>query len=227
MSFPFFSPQILPGLDSNGAWNTEGQTRSGQKGNEDLAFWSKEQKRGFWKFRKSSGNSPPIFSFLFSPTPGNLTSSGGRMWAGAKLWGMWLLPDQRSCGLKSWGKSLFAYFSPFVLYHRALGADAITGNARQSGQTKGLAFWPEHHESETWRTGKHQEVRESLESWNKMVYELLGSPPSYTCMDLTLSNFIKGYENQTIGETTHCMGYAQVPHWPLADTHRTNSNSNQ
>lgn len=59
---------------------------------------------------------------------------------------------------------------------------------------------------------------------NKVVCELLDSPPSYTCMDLTLNNISKVLRTEVGARQPICMGYAQVPDWPTAwHTHGTNS----
>lgn len=53
-----------------------------------------------------------------------------------------------------------------------------------------------------------------------MVYELLGSSLSDTCMGLTVSNISKVLRTEVGARQPICIGYAQVPDGPMAGTRR-------
>lgn len=129
------------------------------------------------------------------------------------MWEMWiLLSDQSSYSLKSWGKSLLLFFSPFVLYHLALDIDAVMRNAWQSGQIKSLAFWPKDHESEPQGTRKYWgDCGEWGINWCRN---------SWTHMhDLTLNNISKLLRTDILASQHICMGLCPGSDGPLAGTH--------
>ena len=120
---------------------------------------------------------------------GEKVGSGGPQ--SPRLWDKrFFLSEQRSCGPQRVEETLIAFFLA-LSSHCLAQHSAVVGHAQQSRVAKAPGLWPEY-----WKASprnlegpeRSPRGRSSGEQPQKVAYELLGSFPSCTCMDLTLTS---------------------------------------
>lgn len=151
----------------------------------------------------------PSFSILSPPSKLMATGNGGK---------------KRSCRIQNWGRKIlliqgavvlrWRYFFLLLSYCLALDSGTFVGNKRQSGITTSSIFWADDWKETPWKTENTREITEREEvrkRLHKVAYELLGSTPCCTYMDLTLNSIYRLWE-------LNC-GIDHCPSLPLGATH--------